>query len=137
MTPTETKVTTPIRTPWGNADWATTYAPGIVFYSTPGHGGFHLSPDRQAELQRKFPGFVTFRGNGPAWFEEDCDACAVILTWPELFPNMDLQPIKACFEMYCRPRMRRPEAAGMVRSLEPRRVIVCDGPYGGDMADVF
>lgn len=132
--PTEKEVLTIIRTPWGDADFATTYAPGIVFYSTPGHGGFQLSPVRQAELQAKFPGFVTFGNNGPAWFEEDCDATAVILTWPELFPGQDLESVKGCFDTYCRPRMRPQQQR--ILSLEPRAP-VCPGPYGGDLEDAF
>ena len=76
-------------TPWGRADQATEFAPGILFYSTPSHGGFHLNPARMAALNRRYPGFQTFAG-GP-WFEEDCDACIVVVTFPEHFDSVAVE----------------------------------------------
>jgi len=60
-------------TPWGPAQQSERIAPGIVSYSTAGHGGIHLSELRQAELLRQLPGVNTWAG-GP-WYEEDCDWC--------------------------------------------------------------
>lgn len=71
------------QTPWGPSQTRTHFAPGIDFYSTAGHGGFHLDEERQGEFDRALPLFETFAG-GP-WYEEDCDACAVPLMWPEFF----------------------------------------------------
>lgn len=73
-------------TPWGLSDSQTIVAPGIVFYSTPSHGGYGLSPERNAEVLAKFPGFVPFCGHA-GWYEEDCDWAAVALTFPDLFPT--------------------------------------------------
>lgn len=36
------------QTPWGPAQTADVIAPGIVFYTTASHGGYHLSPERNA-----------------------------------------------------------------------------------------
>lgn len=74
-----------ISTPWGESEGQTVAVPGIVFHSTAGHGGFHLSPERQAAVRQKFPGFRTFAG-GP-WYEEDNDWAVVVLTFPELFDD--------------------------------------------------
>lgn len=72
------------QTPWGLSDSAgETVAEGIVFYSTPSHGGYHLSPERMAEFRNVFPKFTTYAG-GP-WFEEDCDHNAVALAFPQFF----------------------------------------------------
>lgn len=71
-----------VSTPWGMAQSSSEKCPGIVFHSTAGHGGFHLAPHLNAVLQSKFE-FPTFAG-GP-WYEEDCDAAAVAIAFPEHF----------------------------------------------------
>ena len=66
------------RTPWGRADAATTYAPGIILYSTPSHGGFHLG--------RRANAVVDPAWRDPAgWYEEDCAWAVVAHTYPDLF----------------------------------------------------
>lgn len=74
----------PTSTPWGLSQSSRKIAPGIMFYSTAGHGGIHLSPTRQKEMKEKFPDFITFLGD-PAWWEEDCDCCVVNLAFPDCF----------------------------------------------------
>jgi hypothetical protein len=37
-------------TPWGGSQMAVIYAEGIVAHMTAGHGGFHLSADRNAKV---------------------------------------------------------------------------------------
>ena len=59
-------------TPWGPSDSATTLARGIVDYTTPSHGGIHLSDARRVELTRMFPKRIGVPPFG-AWYEEDCD----------------------------------------------------------------
>lgn len=71
-------------TPWGPAQDARQIAPGIIVYSTAGHGGIHLSAERMAFLPGPIRAFRTWAGLG--WFEEDCDASLVILSFPDLFP---------------------------------------------------
>lgn len=65
-------------TPWGGAQSATAYAEGIVEYATASHGGFHLSPERNAAVH------PTLRSEG-GWYEEDCGWAAVAITFPYLF----------------------------------------------------
>lgn len=65
-------------TPWGGAQSATVYAEGIVEYSTASHGGFHLTPERNAAVH------PTLRSEG-GWYEEDCRWAAVAITFPDLF----------------------------------------------------
>lgn len=68
--------------PWGQVQNVKTYADGIDFISTAGHGGFKLSPARQREIKALFE-FDTFAGG--AWYEEDCDAALVVIAFPEFF----------------------------------------------------
>jgi hypothetical protein len=72
------------QTPWGHSDSAKSFADGITWYSTPSHGGFLLSEERYDALQEMFE-FPTFAGG--FWFEEDCDAAAVMIAFPEFFES--------------------------------------------------
>lgn len=67
------------QTPWGASQQQTTDAPGIVFHSTASHGGFHLDGKRQAAFVAALPRFSPWAGG--AWYEEDCDACAVVIVF--------------------------------------------------------
>lgn len=69
-----------IKTPWGKADFAKEYAKGIVFYTTPSHGGFKVSRERLKEMS------IQYR-NKDGWFEEDCEAMKVILAFPQYFSS--------------------------------------------------
>ena len=75
----------PTHTPWGPSQFEREHAPGIVFYSTASHGGYHLSDERYAEFC-EIPHFAHWS----QWLEEDCDACLVYLRWPELATDEQL-----------------------------------------------
>ncbi|MEI2384738.1 hypothetical protein [Breoghania sp. JC706] len=70
----------PVHTPWGVADYAREYAEGIVFYSTPSHGGFKLSAERLAQMH-------TALREKDGWFEEDCAWAKVAFAFPEWFTD--------------------------------------------------
>jgi hypothetical protein len=59
------------RTPWGKTQYSTVLAPGIVFYSTAGHGGIRIDKIHQREMM-KYKGIGNFLGS-LIWWEEDCD----------------------------------------------------------------
>jgi hypothetical protein len=67
-----------IWTPWGPADGIDRKARGITFYDTDCHGGFFLSPARNAQVH------PTLR-NDDGWYEEDCEWSKVVYTFPEYF----------------------------------------------------
>src|ERR1700733_7454301 len=100
MTPSTTTARTipNIDTPWGRSDRCTELAPGIVFASTPSHGGFRLHPEMNARVPAEWRD-ASFNGNGRSgWYEEDCDWSLVALTFPELFSNADLVAAKRTFD---------------------------------------
>lgn len=74
-------------TPWGVSQGATRYADGVVSHSTAGHGGFHLSPDRNAKVHWQLRAADGF-------YEEDCCWVAVALAFTDLFTDFE----KACAE---------------------------------------
>jgi hypothetical protein len=85
-------------TPWGIADFMTTFGPGVTSYATPSHGGFFVDDlDAMPEILRK-------RSNsycGFHWFEEDCESALVVVAHPDLFTPDErahaLQSMKAFY----------------------------------------
>ncbi|HAU77263.1 MAG TPA: hypothetical protein DCW88_17565 [Agrobacterium sp.] len=69
-------------TPWGGSQMAVIYADGVVAHSTAGHGGFHLSADRNSKVHS------LLRKDTP-WYEEDCEWAIVALSFPELFTGYE------------------------------------------------
>lgn len=69
-------------TPWGPSQGATVYAEGITAHSTAGHGGFHLSAERNRKVHRML------RANG-GWYEEDAAWAIVAITYPHLFTSFE------------------------------------------------
>ncbi|MBB3303265.1 hypothetical protein FHT72_006930 [Rhizobium sp. BK077] len=65
-------------TPWGQSQFATIYAEGIVSHMTAGHGGFHLSAERNLRVSS------LLRKSSP-WYEEDAEWAIVAHTFPDLF----------------------------------------------------
>lgn len=65
-------------TPWGPSQVATVYAEGVVYHSTAGHGGFHLSAERNRHVH------TMLRSRG-GWYEEDEAWAIVAITFPHLF----------------------------------------------------
>lgn len=70
-------------TPWGFSDQAKEEAPGVVCYQTPSHGGYHVSGDALASMPPELKAVGSRAEDGGYWFEEDCEACAVILAFPD------------------------------------------------------
>jgi len=74
----------PFATPWGAPEEIKQIAPGIIWYETPSHGGFWLSPERNAQVPLR-DRQESFCQNGMlGWYEEDCDAEIVRRTFPEI-----------------------------------------------------
>ena len=72
-------------TPWGKADNAEKIAPGVMRYDTPSHGGFHLSPTRNAKVPAEWRAASFGKAGERGWYEEDCDAILVVMAFPDLF----------------------------------------------------
>lgn len=69
-------------TPWGSSQGVTVYAEGITCHSTAGHGGFHLSAERNCKVH---PSLRANRG----WYEEDECWAIVAITYPHLFTSFE------------------------------------------------
>lgn len=71
-----------VHTPWGTSQGATIYAEGVVCHSTAGHGGFHLSAERNCMVHPmlRVPG---------GYYEEDEAWAIVAITFPDLFTSFE------------------------------------------------
>ncbi len=69
-------------TPWGTSQGAVIYAEGVVCHSTAGHGGFHLSAERNRMVHPmlRVPG---------GYYEEDEAWAIVAITFPDLFTSFE------------------------------------------------
>jgi hypothetical protein len=80
-------------TPWGPSQSSKSHARGIVEYSCAGHGGFHLSSTRNAQVH------ATWR-DSKGWYEEDCDYAIVVFTFPEYFDENMRKGARASLKDY-------------------------------------
>jgi hypothetical protein len=67
-----------ITTLWGPSRNATVYADGVIFHKTAFHGGFHLSPERNAMVH-------PLLCNDTRYYEEGAASASVALSFPQLF----------------------------------------------------
>lgn len=76
------EIRAPTHTPWGPSQGAAVFAEGVICHSTAGHGGFHLSPERNSKVHpmlRAADGF----------YEEDECWAIVAFTFPHLFTSFE------------------------------------------------
>lgn len=76
--------------PWGTIDQVDKVAEGIAFVSTPSHGGFFVSPEREKDIPVAHRAYAA-RWAAPGWYEEDCAAAYVVLAFPELFSEKQVE----------------------------------------------
>lgn len=67
-----------MHTPWGKSQYSKQYVRGIVFYGTPGHGGFRVSKTKQAKMPEALR---LDNGKNCGWYEEDCDYALVVMAF--------------------------------------------------------
>lgn len=80
-------------TPWDMSDNMTIYAPGIVCYDTPSHGGFRIDADRLSTM----PPLLR---NADGWFEEDCEWAKVAIAFPRYFTAHERKHARKTIEQW-------------------------------------
>lgn len=84
--------------PWGVIDGIEVLEEGILFVSTPSHGGAWLSPENLAKMRPALKTPSSFYHAGSPWFEEDCEILRVVIAFPHLFKT----PLSQAQEMLCK-----------------------------------
>lgn len=74
--------------PWGTLESVeTTDARGVLFVSSPSHGGYWVPPALRARIPARAIAGASFgRDMAEGWYEEDCAWAIVALFIPEAFP---------------------------------------------------
>ena len=94
--------------PWGEPDHQEDIADGIVFVSTPSHGGFFLDAKRNAKGPAAWRAASTGGQGKRGWYEEDCDWSMVVLAFPELFTELNrVANAQRCFDRWVKPRLAK------------------------------
>jgi len=72
--------------PWSRIDSVSPVGPGVVFVSTPSHGGYIVSDSVLESMPAAIRESGTFCGVAGC-FEEDCEWVKVYAAFPDLFPD--------------------------------------------------
>lgn len=75
-------VSSQMSTPWGTSQGGTVFGEGITKHHTAGHGGFHLTHDRNIKVDSRLR-------NSGGWYEEDVEWAIVAITFPNLFTSLE------------------------------------------------
>ena len=97
----------PMHTMWGYADAMTPIADGIVYVSTPSHGGFWLNKPRlhKVPLDWRMSRFGNARTPLSPWFEHDCDWCFAVLAHEDAFDSASVAEAKVMFKRWGQERI--------------------------------
>ncbi|KKL56124.1 hypothetical protein LCGC14_2248510 [marine sediment metagenome] len=80
-----------MRTPWGESDSVEVIAPGIAFYGTPSHGGFHIASNLLGRIRPIWQAYARKWSGSAQWYEEDCAAALVVIEFPEHFTDSQIE----------------------------------------------
>ena len=72
--------------PWGRIQDEEIIAPGIVYVSTASHGGIWVAPELLGRVKQEMQDYAAYWSGSSQWFEEDCAAQCVVVSFPEYFP---------------------------------------------------
>lgn len=97
-----------MQTPWGMADSVDQIGEGIVFVSTPSHGGYFVPPALNATIPATVKALTFNRLGESGWYEEDCDAALVPVYFPNWFGKSARERAQDFLRSY-----RKFEAAGL------------------------
>ena len=96
--------------PWGIVQDEEIIAEGIVYVSTPSHGGIWVSPELLGRVQEAMRDYAAYWSGSSCWFEEDCAAQCVVVSFPEHFPAEQVERAQAIVDRYV---LKVPTVAGV------------------------
>jgi hypothetical protein len=86
--------------PWGTVQDEEIIADGIVYVSTASHGGIWVSRERLGRVKREMQDYAAYWSGSSQWFEEDCAAQCVVVSFPEYFGAEQVERARAVVERY-------------------------------------
>lgn len=76
---------TGMSSPWGTVQDVEVIADGIVYVSTASHGGIWVAPELLHRIKKEMQDYAAYWSGSSQWFEEDCAAQCVVVSFPEYF----------------------------------------------------
>ena len=98
-----------MQTPWGMADYVERLSDAVAFCGTPSHGGFYVSNTVIDRIPKPWREYAKRSSGSEQWFEEDCAAIAVVISFPELFSTSQVEAAQSMAKQ-CLPKLE-PQAA--------------------------
>jgi len=72
--------------PWGIVQDEEVIAEGIIYVSTASHGGIWVARELLPRISEEMKDYAKYWSGSSQWFEEDCAAQCVVVSFPEYFP---------------------------------------------------
>ncbi len=93
------------KSPWGVAQLTLSVAPGMWLITTASHGGFYLEPAANDKIPLPWKQVSFKRQALEGFYEEHCDACMVVLTFPHSFNLSALASARQIFNSWMAPKL--------------------------------
>ena len=85
--------------PWGTVQDSEQIAEGIVFVSTASHGGIWVARELLPRISEEMKDYAEYWSGSSQWFEEDCAAQCVVVSFPEYFAP---DQVASAWDIVCR-----------------------------------
>lgn len=72
--------------PWGIVQDEEVIADGVIYVSTASHGGIWVARELLPRISEEMKDYAKYWSGSSQWFEEDCAAQCVVVSFPEYFP---------------------------------------------------
>lgn len=89
--------------PWGVVQDEEIIADGIVYVSTASHGGIWVAKELLGRIQWQMLDYAAYWSGSSQWFEEDCAAQCVVVSFPEYFPAEQVESAWRIVKRYVLP----------------------------------
>jgi len=86
--------------PWGIVQDEEVIADGIIYVSTASHGGIWVDRALLPRITDEMKDYAEYWSGSSQWFEEDCAAQCVVVSFPEYFPADQVERAWATVKRY-------------------------------------
>lgn len=86
--------------PWGIIQDSEEIAEGIIYVSTASHGGIWVAPELLSRITAEMKDYAAYWSGSSQWFEEDCAAQCVVVSFPEHFEADQVERAWAVVKRY-------------------------------------
>ena len=96
---------TGMSSPWGIVQDVEVIAEGIVYVSTASHGGIWVASELLHRIKKEMQDYAAYWSGSSQWFEEDCAAQCVVVSFPEYFGAEQVESAWRVINRYVLPEV--------------------------------